>query len=287
MADNGQANNNAGNGATGPAGGFSAEQLDTMATLIRTIMAGDGVGNGAGNRPDRRSATPPAAVAAPTNGNTQFRPRDIGYFDPNPDVPPVEVKDTHNIYHNVFSFTNRLQVKAITMDKALLRQNIDSCLLGKADDWFTNQLSQLNRVGLRNDPTGVTEWCNALQARFRDSRGKSLSLLENIRYTVKDARNRRDPADYISSITFNAKNAGIATTEQAQVLLAYKHLDGELRRDLPRPTAWLNIPDLLEELRFTKDNWFDIYGNKGLHQDKGYETKSDSRNHDNRRDRDP
>lgn len=63
-----------------------------------------------------------------------FRPRDIGYFDPNPQAPPVEVKDSHNIYHNVFGFTNRLRVKAASMDAATLRQNIELYLLGAADD---------------------------------------------------------------------------------------------------------------------------------------------------------
>ncbi len=196
----------------------------------------------------------------------QFRPRDIGYFDPDPQAAPVEVKETHNIYHNVFSFTNRLRVKATTMDPATLRQNIESCLLGAADDWYTNQLTHISRVGLRSDPDGVKEWCDALEARFRDSPGKSLTLLESVRYTVKDARNKRDPADYVSSIVLNSKNAGIATTEAAQVLLAYEHIDGELRRDLPRPTEASTVSSLLEELRHQKDIWFDIYG-------KGYESR--------------
>ncbi len=50
-----------------------------------------------------------------------FRPRDVGYFDPNLDIPLVEVKDTYNIYYNVFSFTNRLRVKSSTIDVSLLR----------------------------------------------------------------------------------------------------------------------------------------------------------------------
>ena len=189
-----------------------------------------------------------------------FRPRDVGYFDPDPQAAPVEVKDTHNIYHNVFSFTNRLRVKATTMSSTLLRQNIESCLLGAADNWYTNQLTHLSRIGLRDNADGVNLWCEALEARFRDSPGRSLSLLEAIRYTVRDARNRKDPADYVSSIVLNGKNAGIAATEQAQVLLAYEHIDGQLRRDLPRPTDTSTIASLLEELRFQKDIWFDIYG---------------------------
>lgn len=155
MADNGGNNgnvqgNNNGNGPANsqagvPVGGFTAEQFNTMSAYFQ------GLNTGAAGR----QANQPTAG---TGGSTpQFRPRDIGYFDPNPDVPPVEVKDTHNIYHNVFSFTSRLEVKATTMDPSIIRLNLDSCLLGKADDWFTNQLTRLTRSGLRNDPTGITK----------------------------------------------------------------------------------------------------------------------------------
>lgn len=128
-------------------------------------------------------------------GLPQFRLRDVGYFDPAPG-PAVEVKDNQNVYHNVFSCTTRLRVKATTMRTSLLRQNLDSCLLDAAENWYTNELAHLSRIDLRNDINGVKEWCNALEARFRDSSSKSLATLEAIRYTVKDARSRRDPLDY-------------------------------------------------------------------------------------------
>ncbi|KAI9776609.1 MAG: hypothetical protein M1816_005226 [Peltula sp. TS41687] len=50
----------------------------------------------------------------PSN-TTTIRARDIGYFDPDPTRTPVGPKDTHQVYHNVFAFTNRLKAKAITV----------------------------------------------------------------------------------------------------------------------------------------------------------------------------
>ena len=132
-------------------------------------------------------------------------------------------------------------------------------MLGAAEHWYTNKLAHLSRIGLRNDTDAVKEWCDALEARFRDSPGKSLATLKAIRYSVKDARARRDPAEYVSTIVLHAKDAGIATTEAAQMLLAYEHMDGELRLYLPRPTDSSAIPGLLEELRHQKNIWFDIY----------------------------
>ena len=75
-----------------------------------------------------------AGQAAQAARAPQFRARDVGYFDPDPQAAPTEVKDNHKVYHNVFSFTNRLGVKATTMDATTLRQNLDSCLLGAADE---------------------------------------------------------------------------------------------------------------------------------------------------------
>ena len=110
---------------------------------------------------------------------------------------PIEGKDNYNTYHNIFSFTNRVRVKATTMDPAALRQNLNACLLGAAEHWYINKLAHLSRIGLRNDTDGVKEWCDALKARFRDSPGKSLATLKAIRYSVKDTRARRDPAEYV------------------------------------------------------------------------------------------
>ena len=42
---------------------------------------------------------------ASASASSAFRPRDIGFFDPNSALMPVEVKDNYNIYHNIYSFT--------------------------------------------------------------------------------------------------------------------------------------------------------------------------------------
>ena len=87
----------------------------------------------------------------------------------------------------------------------------------------------------------MQEWYNSLEDRFKDLPSKLLSLLEQVRYTIRDIRNRKDPIDYINTIVLNAKNARIATTEAAQVLMIYKYIDAKLRRDLLLPSLVLTI----------------------------------------------
>ena len=66
------------------------------------------------------------------------------------------------------------------MDTAVLRQNLNSCLLGKADMWYTEELAHLSRLDLQNDNNGVVEWCNALESRFRDSPERALAALKTL-----------------------------------------------------------------------------------------------------------
>ena len=59
---------------------------------------------------------------------TAFQARDVGYFDSNPSKEAIEIKDNHCIYHNIFGFTNQLQVKALNKNASKLCRNLNLCL---------------------------------------------------------------------------------------------------------------------------------------------------------------
>jgi hypothetical protein len=127
----------------------------------------------------------------------EFKAQDIRYFDPHEDKPPIVVKDKNTIYHNVFSFTNRIRVKAVFVNTVQIKQQLDECLLGRADTWYNQKLSHLQRVGLCSEETGVQEWCYQLESRFRPPQGKSLRTLKTIAYTIDDVCDGKELADYI------------------------------------------------------------------------------------------
>ena len=198
------------------------------------------------------------ATASPAGSG--FRARDVGFFDPDNDKDPVETKENHQIYHNVYAFTNRIRVKASTSgNPRILRENLDTCLLGKAQTWFTEELDDVYRSGLRNDPNGVEVWASALERRFREAPGRALSTLESTRYTIAHVRRGNDPEQYLQSIMLNGKNSGIATNDHAQVMLAYEHLDPHLRRDLQEPTEATTMAQLTSAMTSKKNLWFDLY----------------------------
>jgi hypothetical protein len=76
-------------------------------------------------------------------------------------------KDDKSYYRNVWSFTNRLKILASTRDKRQLAQSIEAYLKGEAEKWWNNELINIERIGLIYNPTGVEEWCNLLEDRFR------------------------------------------------------------------------------------------------------------------------
>ena len=95
-----------------------------------------------------------------TNGMASAGPafwaQDLGFFEPDNTKDLVEIKENHQIYYNVFTFTNRIQVKALTSrNPRILRKNLNTCLLGKAQSWFSEELNNMSWSELHNDPNGV------------------------------------------------------------------------------------------------------------------------------------
>lgn len=107
--------------------------------------------------------------------------------------------------------------------------------------------------------TNTDIWCQGLENRFREAPTVALSKLENLRYSVADVRARKDPEEYIQQVVINGKNAGTATTETAQVMMAYNHLDVQLRILLPQPALNTTLSEFMVYVQKAKANWFDLY----------------------------
>src|SRR4051794_26619020 len=91
--------------------------------------------------------------------------------------------------------------------------------------------------GLRGDDgLGINLWVDALIKRFHPHRSVALAALTFEKYTVQDARNRRETADYLQAILRHAKGAGIES-EYNQLTFAWNGLDPELRVFIQQPTG--------------------------------------------------
>lgn len=129
------------------------------------------------------------------------------------------MKDIEQVYHNVFSFNSRIRVKATTKNPAILRKNLDACFLSKAENWYREELSHIERVGVQSDTNRVEECCKLLENRFREAPDKSLTALKTTRYGIQDVRSQKDPTDSVQYIILHGRNAGIAVGEAEQAWL--------------------------------------------------------------------
>ncbi|KAI6245262.1 hypothetical protein HI914_06545 [Erysiphe necator] len=205
---------------------------------------------------------PARADYTPTHNDTSFRPQDLGIFEPNYNAKsPTGFQDGKTIYHDVFSFTAR--VKAITELKSSgpwsplnVATKLDLCLRGDAETWYTNELSPVTRAGLA---TNLEFWCTALEKRFQQSPTVALDKLERSRYTIQDARAQRSPEQFVQNLIVLGKNAGTISSEYAQILTAYKHIDAPLRLAWPKPTITTSISDFMSNVTDAKEIWFDMY----------------------------
>ncbi|RKF62284.1 hypothetical protein OnM2_034088, partial [Erysiphe neolycopersici] len=133
---------------------------------------------------------------------------------------------------------------------------LDQCLKGKAELWYTNEISNTTRAGLK---ASIENWCTELETRFRMSPGVALEKLEKLKYTISDVRRRKDPEEFVQNIVVLGKSAGIADTEYSQILTAHRHLAAELRIHIPAPTIDTNLTTFIKQIGQKKDDWFEIW----------------------------
>ena len=60
-------------------------------------------------------------------------------------------------YRSVILFVERIKDLASVKGATLVRSNVNTCLRGAALTWYTAELSNLERVGLRADENDVKE----------------------------------------------------------------------------------------------------------------------------------
>ena len=66
-------------------------------------------------------------------------------------------------------------------------------------------------------------------------------------------RVRKDLVDYITSILTYNRNTGLATTKTRQILLVYKHINKEFKRNIAIPLDVSIIASFISDLRRKKD----------------------------------
>lgn len=254
------------------AGNITPQQLQDMINAAVTATVTNAVNNALGNLqlpqgpPGARGPPGPSGQAADPgistgSDNGKWNATEIGYFDPHLDKSYgdgeiVTVgKDVY--YRSVLLFVERIKDVASVKGEAIVRTNLNTCFRGSALAWYTAELSNLERRGLRAEGNGIEDWCQTLSKRFKEPTGVALAHLTTEKYTMNDARNRREPAAYVQSIIRHAKAAEIEST-QNQLTFAYQGIVAELRAFIDPPQADSTVGSFIQILELKKDTWFEM-----------------------------
>ena len=190
--------------------------------------------------------------------NAPWKPAELGFFFP--DMPmtwgrqDIVDREDKTYYRSVYAFTNRVKVVDSTKEQGRVQQNLDTCLRGEAERWWTTEIDRTTRTGLIHDPQGVRGWTKALEKRFKILPSQVLQNLANTRYTIADVRARRSPTAYLTSICSAAKQCGQGETEFSQVLHAWSNLDLSLRETIDEPQEGTTIPQFMDLLLRKQSN---------------------------------
>ena len=216
----------------------------------------------AGQRGQQGPAGPagPPGEAATGTGSERWNPSDLGYFDPHLDKSFGEGeivtvgKDTY--FRNVILFTERIRDVATVKSATLVKTHLNTALRGTALMWYTTELSELEKLGLRAGDD-VEQWCKTLTKRFKESTGVALNHLTAEKYSVADARNKREPAGYVQSVIRHAKAANIDNVEN-QLTFAHQGIAAELRAFVDAPSETTTVASFIQVLELKKDTWFEM-----------------------------
>ena len=198
--------------------------------------------------------------AAPGGAPERWNPSDLGYFDPHLDKSYGEGeivtvgKDTY--FRSVILFTERLRDVAAVKGFPIVKANLNTALRGTALLWYTTELSDLEKLGLRagND---IEEWCKVLLKRFKESTGVALNNLTSEKYTLTDARNKREPSGYVQAVIRHAKSANIDNVEN-QLTFAYQGIAADLRAFVDPPSTTTSVSSFIQILELKKNTWFEM-----------------------------
>ena len=200
---------------------------------------------------------------------------EIGFFDPDYEGEgPVVNAGKHVFYKDIYVFVDRCKDMALLRGDDKLRTVLPQCLRGAALIWHSAELSEMEKILLRG--TNLTGWYDAMIHRFKERTPVALANLQKAKYSMSDAKNRKDPRSFIQDIIRHSKAANL-TSVHNQLIMAWNNLDWEFRLHIPEPTATTTVRKFLEELDGQADMWFEMARHRGSYGPSNIASKKTSK----------
>jgi hypothetical protein len=195
-----------------------------------------------------------------TTLSTTWKAADIGFFYPDMQ-DEIRHKSDSVYWKNVYAFVEQIRDHATIVQPAIVRLHLKECLRGEAQSWYMNDLTDLQREGLKYSPNGVEAWCRVLTDRFKEPHTVALAKLQQERYSVHDARAGRSTRAYVGQIIRHSQAVDMDRPLQ-QMANAWNNLDPELQPFVRRPTANTSMAEFMEDLASHEQAWYNMYNSR-------------------------
>lgn len=220
---------------------FSQDQLNQIGQIVREAL---------------NQARPQVPEVERIDTRTPaWRDSEVGFFHPDCDDAQsgqVITVGHDTVHRDVHTFIDRLRDAVSLRSEPIVRDRIPALLRGKAQQWYTTGLSDLEKAGLRVSP--IESWYSRLRDLFKQPLQEALQNLIRCRYTLVDARDRRPAHSYVYDVVRNARDAGMTTPLQ-QLTHAYAQTDVLLRSTLAEPSANTGLSDYVLQMDRQRENW--------------------------------
>lgn len=208
-------------------------------------------------------------------GGNNVKAREIGYFWPDcpvtegqPEGPTVIATNGDVIYRSHSRFFARLDDVAFTYEYDKVKVQLVQCLRGLAQDWYANELDDVDRQGIRDDSSNTFRVFKArCAARFAKTSLEANRLLADTKFGVQDIRSGVRLATYAHKKMLYAEEAGYISPNdpgysKKKLDFIYNDLDPALRMYVEAPTSRDTVRDYIAKLSAKETALIDYYSSR-------------------------
>ena len=227
---------------------FSSAQLADLFRLIAQIM-------------NNRQSNTSTNVQASQQLNNVFDHRqtkdwfveEIEFFDSIAEsIDSIINVEKHIFYRDVYAFTDRLKDMTTLKNDIKLRTVISQCLRESTFIWHSIELFVLKKKMLKD--ASLINWYNALIRRFKKRTSVALTIMQIIKYTMKNAKQHKDSRMFAQNF-FRAVKAANFTSTHNQLTIAWNNLTWQFRQHISESIEQIIMKEFLEQL----DNQISIW----------------------------
>ena len=172
--------------------------------------------------------------------------KEVEFFDSTTDdFESVINLKKHVFYKNIYAFVNRLNDVKSLREKDKFRHIISQCLRNTTLIWHFTELFDVEKEIYRD--MSFENWCKMLIKRFKERASAALNYLQFIKYTLQNARLRKDSRVFAQDLFRHAKIVSL-TFVYNQLILVWNNLDWQFRQHVSQSTKNTTIQSFLEQL---------------------------------------